>query len=540
MSDLTNLLESIKNGELSVVAQKLVDMQSTITAALTQIASLQLEVEGTGLIPPGSASAVGVIHSPSRATSILSSREMFIGNYYVGDLLTGGNVATFYFGASSPCFLYFNPTDANHAVNKKYVDQNINPIASTLGTFISRSGDICPIIPDTPPILPNQFIFNGTWGADLARWLINGPEAAPIGSTPPQALTDFNTSVGTSVFYLNVTDARYYGSTTGNDLNLMTFGACNTTYLNKTQNIGINTLMPNYLFDSTSRLTWHDTRTASTKTSFELATIQNVLDLASGTITTTTSGTISFFSFSTVTTGTINVSSGSGTNFIPAFFTNTTPTQLVCAQACYLEIDASLVMRGNNGGPDGTIYYYKLDIHKVASGGTVGGTGDTTIKSISAQVMDLGVAPGCEYGSKAGIIIEQFNVGDILYFNTSTNTNDASANNCEVNLNVLAGGVAMPAPTLFGTQHDVLSSRTLGGGPYPNTTGLPMAVSVLATVNSGPAGTIILKINGSQVCANSGGATWAVGVSGIVPPGANYQILDTSTGITILTWVETY
>lgn len=359
MSDLTNLVESIKDGELSVVAQKLIAMQSTITSALSQISTLQLELQGNSRVAPLHAdqSAVGVIHSPSRATNIMPSKEMFSGKYYVGDMLGNPSTGQFYFGSGSSCYFYFNPTDPNHGVNKKYVDQVVTPIYTQLPTLISRFGDVCPT-PSSSIIPYNTFVFNSSMHNTvnfLTKWFINSTDANS------DASGDFF-SVLDSCFYLNVHDARYYGAIPASIYNLMTLGFCNSYYLktnaqsglngtaSHTANEGVTALFndsSHVTFDSSSRLAWADTREVHTKTDNEIATIKNVTDLLPNIPSTLVSGVIGRFYGPFA--GSLNFSfGGTTTQEIPnhgvfdLYFDPITSTTITCRKTCTISVTAAM------------------------------------------------------------------------------------------------------------------------------------------------------------------------------------------------------
>lgn len=296
MSEITNLIESLKNGELGVVAQKLTTMQSEITNALNLIQTLTTEVQGDLLDPDN---PVGVIHSPARPGIINESIEMFIGTYYVGDILTEATSkkGKFVFGAGSECFFYFMPSNPLHAVNKKYVDQIVSPIANQLTNMINRYGDR---IPNSRPGIPNCMYMYST---DLstgkqAKWLIDGLGADGLGASKETEFISFN--VNYSMFWLNVKDARYFGDTIENE-HLATMGAVRSGFLNRTVPLATSwadiETNPAYQagmvkdaailfknsklkFDDLSRPEWNDTRTSSSKANDELATIKNVKDLA--------------------------------------------------------------------------------------------------------------------------------------------------------------------------------------------------------------------------------------------------------------------
>lgn len=444
MSDITTLVESIRDGELSVVAQKLLDMQATITAALETVATLQLEVEGTGLIPPTSESAVGVIHSPSRATNILPSKEMFIGQYFVGDLLApsatnpAAKVGVFYFGAASPCFFYFNPTDPNHGVNKHYVDQVATPLNIALANTISRTGDQCPTAP--PNLIPNQFIFTGS-DAHKATWLIDGPQS----TGPTGAVTDFAASVAlnNSAFFLNIDDFRWYGMVPTVPEHLITKGFADEYYL-QTVNTGKSATFTGgtFVWDATATLSWNDTQTTADKaTNFphELATMKNVADLIAAIPGGASAPAVSGASFSLSGD---NNATGSSLDFSSAipfgemvsssgtpYFDRTSSILWTCTRACTLLINVSLMMQGtNDGGGNGWIYTYIFHVKKNGSDS----------KTITNYYKDLGGATGYEYASTSDMTVIPFAIGDTLSFDGAiTQYVVADSESCSVTMIVL-------------------------------------------------------------------------------------------------------
>jgi hypothetical protein len=268
MSELTNLIDSIKNGELSVVAQKLTAMQTEISNALTLINNLKLEVQGSST---DTTNPVGTIHSPARLDSLNNTKEMFIGNYLVGDILAGTGLKTgiFRFGAGSACYFNFMPSDPLHGVNKKYVDQVLSPINNQLTNMINRTGDMVPNN-TLSSIGKATYIYDNFDSSNVVKWLlddgIRGSEFAGFDALASSV----------SAFFLNVTDGRYYGEQ-GNPFSIMTLQACNAGYISRTTNTGVNAT-----FDAGCRLEWADTRAATTKLATEpnaLATMQNVSDL---------------------------------------------------------------------------------------------------------------------------------------------------------------------------------------------------------------------------------------------------------------------
>ena len=232
MSELTKSLETLEVGELSVIALKLASMQAEISNALSTIQTLTTEVEGSST---DTSNPVGVIHSPARAGNISTSKEMFIGTYYIGDILANQNakVGHFIFGAGSDCKFYFMPSDPLHAVNKKYVDQVINPLVTQLGNMIVRTGDCIPSNPNDWSIGAATYIYNNNGGA-LVRWLLDGLIAGVPGTS---RIDDFNLTGG-SAFFLNVDDARYYGTTT-DPYNILTKHAGDNNYLAKGTNTSV-------------------------------------------------------------------------------------------------------------------------------------------------------------------------------------------------------------------------------------------------------------------------------------------------------------
>ena len=269
MSDLTNLTEAIKAGELAVVARKLVSLQSEITNALSKINSLTTEVQG-------GSNVTGVIHSPARTDNTSASIEIFEGDYFVGDTL-GSRKATFTFGIGSECFFNFTPSKPTHGVNKKYVDQIISPLTSQIANMISRNGDHVPY-PQT--IDPCTYIFTNDTSPtpNKTRWLINGRGDLTSNETA------FNTmSKDLSLFWLQVDDARYYGNTLNDPHNLMTLGSCDARYVRIGNGNNVGTVVD---FDSTSMLTWKDDRDISVKSlaahKYELANMKNLTDFFAG------------------------------------------------------------------------------------------------------------------------------------------------------------------------------------------------------------------------------------------------------------------
>jgi len=286
MSQLANLLEAIKNGELSVVAKKLVSMQTEISSALSLINALTTEVQGSSTDPDNQ---VGTIHSPARPGVINSSLEMFIGNYNVGDMLAGSGKKTgaFYFGAGSPCFFYFMPSDPNHGINKKYLDQVVTPIVNRLDNMINRYGDRVPYTSGSVDIC--TYIFT-SYGSSKSRWLIDGYTSSQE--------TNFNAMDSSeSLFWINVNDARCF-SMASMDYHIMNLAATRAGFIgrtapNSTAYSDIRSLYPasevkdaallftnsKLQFDADSRPTWEDTRLGTAKANDELARIKDILDL---------------------------------------------------------------------------------------------------------------------------------------------------------------------------------------------------------------------------------------------------------------------
>ena len=303
MSDIAQILEAIKNGELGVVAQKLTALQTELNTALTAIANLTAEVEGTSTITSGglTTSAVGVIHSPARSVAGSGSAEYFKGTYYVSEPANAVSNppsspvdACFIFGNNSACYFNYNPTDQYHGVNKKYVDNSMSPLITAVGNLINRTGDS---VPQGIPIISETFIFSsrvtgtGPFTPYASKWLIDGGlaydstnnEFTPTltGTQPNDAawLTEWNAQAtnNTSCFWLNIEDGRYFGNIT-DDHHILTLAFGRFTYVAIGSNVG-----KTVAFDSTSELIWIDTsRTATAKLASDpnaLATMQNVHDL---------------------------------------------------------------------------------------------------------------------------------------------------------------------------------------------------------------------------------------------------------------------
>jgi hypothetical protein len=105
------------------------------------------------------------------------------------------------------------------------------------------------------------------------------------------------------------------------------------------------------------------------------------------------------------------------------------------------------------------------------------------------------------------------------------------------NWRVFSTSIAIPA---FSTSFTQPTASRAVGTVYTNSTGLPMFVSIIG----GTIGTFTnttLNVNGVRVneqgTPNNG---TAVGVSGIVPPGATYECTADSSGINLNVWTEIY
>lgn len=95
-------------------------------------------------------------------------------------------------------------------------------------------------------------------------------------------------------------------------------------------------------------------------------------------------------------------------------------------------------------------------------------------------------------------------------------------------------------PAVFSTIHDLSSGGRALNTPYTNTTGRPMFVGCVAQ-STGAFGNLIMNIAGSVIDAfgqpDNGGVA---GVTGIVPPGATYEVTTTVAGFTLSNWTETW
>jgi hypothetical protein len=370
MSEIANLIESLKNGELGVVAQKLTAMQSEITNALTLIQNLTTEVKGNLLDPNN---PVGVIHSPARPGIINESIEMFIGTYNVGDILSGAGKKTgkFIFGAGSECFYYFMPSNPLHAVNKKYVDQIVSPIANQLTNMIQRYGDK---VPYNTGYIPNcMYIYSSDAASGKqAKWLIDG-----LSISKEADFISFN--VNYSMFWLNVKDGRYFGDTI-EDQHIANMGAVRSGFLCRTVPLATSwadietnpAYQPGMVkdaavlfknsklrFDSTSRPEWNDDRNSSDKTNDELATIKNVKDLATTGGVANVCGPTLRVPRTSIDTGT-KLLSFDGAVIPDALFNNyftVSGNDLVCIKNCVIGVMSSLDFLANN--EDG----YPCEIH---------------------------------------------------------------------------------------------------------------------------------------------------------------------------------
>jgi len=92
---------------------------------------------------------------------------------------------------------------------------------------------------------------------------------------------------------------------------------------------------------------------------------------------------------------------------------------------------------------------------------------------------------------------------------------------------------------LFSTVNNVTGSRTMGT-LYTNTTGRPMFVSAWG-YSTGASANLNVDVNG--ITTFSMGQTYAgsdIAASGIVPAGATYEVYNTSAGVTLVAWVESY
>lgn len=90
------------------------------------------------------------------------------------------------------------------------------------------------------------------------------------------------------------------------------------------------------------------------------------------------------------------------------------------------------------------------------------------------------------------------------------------------------------------TYQNVTASRAIGGGPYTNSTGRTITVSIACTINSGDA-YLTISINGST--AGFSTQTYASGkgvvLNGfLVPGGSTYQVTTSAGTASGLTWVE--
>jgi hypothetical protein len=366
MSEITNLIESLKNGELGVVAQKLTTMQSEITNALTLIQNLTTEVQGDLLDPDN---PVGVIHSPARPGIINESIEMFIGTYNVGDILAGAKKKTgkFIFGAGSECFFYFMPSNPLHAVNKKYVDQIVSPIANQLTNMIQRYGDR---IPNSHPGIPNcMYIYSTDLSTGKqAKWLIDGLGADGLGASKETEFIGFN--VNFSMFWLNVKDGRYFGDTI-EDQHIANMGAVRSGFLSRTVPLATSwtdietnpAYQPGMVkdaavlfknsklrFDSTSRPEWNDARPWTGKGDDELATIKNAKDIGGSGGVASVCGPILRVPRAAFDTGTKLLSFAGAV--IPDALFNTYFTvsgnDLVCVKNCVIGVMSSLEFLAQN------------------------------------------------------------------------------------------------------------------------------------------------------------------------------------------------
>ena len=235
MNEITQVIESIKAGELGIATQRLSLLQNEVTHISTLIQELTDQVEGVTNDPTNQ---VGVIHSPARPGRVNTSIEMFIGDYFVGDIEEIYNPympavmrkGTFIFGVESECKYHFIPTDPLHAVNKKYVDQCVSPIASQLLNMICRFGDRVPLNPHNGTIPSGTYIFTSNNIHEQVQWLFNDAETRDLES-------EFYLNPARSKFWINIEDGRYYGETT-RDEHLLTVKVLRDTCISKKGSIG--------------------------------------------------------------------------------------------------------------------------------------------------------------------------------------------------------------------------------------------------------------------------------------------------------------
>ena len=307
MNEITQLLESIKAGELGVATQRLSLLQNEVNNALALIQDLTNKVEGDG-----GYDYPGVIHSPAR------SQETFVGTYYVGDTEANLNSkrAFFIFGVQSYCKFYFQPVDPLHAVNKKFVDQCVSPIASQLLNMICRFGDRVPLNPHNGTYLTKsgKYVFTADPLNSFHRvqWLFddNNPniENTIFAAHTLDPVTGKDLNLG-SKFWLNVNDARYYGETTISEYNIATIGAMNKDCLSRHGKLGNrdtdgikidcsdimdtpaevkNAAMlfsgANLKFDALSHLRWLDDTEVHKKADTAVAIIQNLRDITNDSV----------------------------------------------------------------------------------------------------------------------------------------------------------------------------------------------------------------------------------------------------------------
>lgn len=95
------------------------------------------------------------------------------------------------------------------------------------------------------------------------------------------------------------------------------------------------------------------------------------------------------------------------------------------------------------------------------------------------------------------------------------------------------------------TRQDVTASRALGGGPYTNSTGKPIYVTVIAYTSGGSTLNRALNLiaGGVTICQSSlytPGGNIVQTVQGVVLPGESYYANDSGTQVTqtLSSWVE--
>ena len=217
-------------GELGVVTQKLSLLKEEIAKTLLTIKNLTARVEGD---ITNRNNLIGTIHSPARPGPIYDSIEMFIGNYYIGDVssLPNSKVGSFSFGKTSECFYYFMPSLPLHGVNRKYVDQSIEPLSKELVRMIKRNGDRVPLNPDDGSILTGTYIFKQDLTlrapGERIKWLFD--------SRPTKLESEFihiNETDPLSRVWINVEDGRYYGNS-NLDNSILNMQTLHSNYLSR-------------------------------------------------------------------------------------------------------------------------------------------------------------------------------------------------------------------------------------------------------------------------------------------------------------------